>query len=42
MFQEASFIIGGGVMLLFSSAVNAIGPLFFGKVVDAALKSMGM
>ncbi|XP_035829335.1 ABC transporter B family member 25 [Aplysia californica] len=37
---EAPLIIGGTVMLLFSSGVQTVGPLFFGKVVDAALKSM--
>jgi len=37
---ELPFIFGGFGMLLISSAVQVVGPLFFGKVVDAALDSM--
>merc|ERR1719483_793480 len=37
---ELPFLLWGIVMLLISSAVGAVGPLFFGKVVDAALESM--
>ena len=40
LLKELPFIFGGFGMLLISSAVQVVGPLFFGKVVDAALDSM--
>ncbi|CAG5125822.1 unnamed protein product [Candidula unifasciata] len=37
---EAGLIVAGSFALLVTTAVQTIAPLFFGRVVDAALKSM--
>lgn len=41
LFQEAGLIVAGSCALLVTTAVQTVAPLFFGRVVDAALKSMG-
>ena len=39
-FQESVLLACGLFAMLFSSGAQVVAPLFFGKVVDAALKSM--
>ena len=39
--QELGILVVAGVALLGSSGAQMVAPLFFGKVVDSAQKSMG-